>query len=651
MRAGGATMDTPNSLFLSRDLEEALASAGVGVWSWVVGSTQVRWSPEIEGLFGLAPGSFEGTFESYLSVIHPGDVQRVKDAIEAALCLDAPPYHLEHRIVVDGHERWLECRGRVERSPDGLPRRMLGTVMDVTARKEAERAAELSVEVERLISELANDYVYLMDREALAREPMLPQIVAGSFERVVGLTIEQLRERGGWLNVIHPEDRHRSQEVLGVLRKGQPLISEYRIIDGAGTTRWLRDTMRPMVEDGQLVRLAGGVKDITREKQLEQQWLQAQKLEALARLAGGIAHDFNNVMAVIHSGLDVVVAHAGGKHDHVLDDVRDAAQHAGELTRGLLSFARKPLGTPRVLSLEAELLNARPVLVRGLGERYTLAFEHDVKGLAVRIEPGQLQVLLLNLAINARDAMPDGGAVRVRASTAELVESDARRPAHLPPGRYFLIEVEDTGVGMPPEVLTHLFEPFFSTKGAHGTGLGLASCHGIAMHAGGGLTVSSAVGQGSTFRVVLPIDDAAPEAHAVVPVSVGGVETLLLVEDEVLLRRVARRALSDRGYRVLEAGSAEEALQLPAEQLAGVRLLIADVGLPGMDGPSLARALSGQVAGLKVVLTSGYIPSAATSADLERGDLHFLPKPFSADGLARRVREVLDARLPTSAHL
>jgi PAS domain S-box-containing protein len=519
---------------------------------------------------------------------------------------------------------------------------MLGTVMDVTARKEAQLAQEESAAALRLIGELTSDYVYQGDEADLASKAMLPHIVAGSFERIVGVSPDDVKARGGWLAMIHPEDRQKAHEMMGALRQGQPLVGEYRIIDGAGETRWLRDSMRPVLENGRLVRLTGAVKEITREKQLEQQWLQAQKLEALARLAGGIAHDFSNVLAVIHSGVDVVVRRAGVDHDEVLEDVRDATERAAELTRGLLTFARRPLGAPQVLAMDTELGALKAVLVRGLGERHPLQFEVDAPGVAVRIEPGQLQVLLLNLVINAKDSMPEGGTVRVSARQLALEAGDRRRPANLPPGRYFVIEVTDTGCGMGPEVQAHLFEPFFTTKGARGTGLGLPTCHGIALRAGGGLTVQSAPSKGTSLWVVLPIAAEKPAPHSEANISIGGVERVLLVEDEPALRRVARRALTERGYSVHDVGSAEEALALPAEQLAGFALVLSDVGLPGLNGVALVQHLVARLPKLKVLLTSGYLPDDQAESTLKRGVLHFLPKPFSADGLARRVREVLD---------
>lgn len=615
----------------------------MGLWSWVVGSESVRWSPQIERLFALPPGSFDGTFERYLGAIHPEDRQRVQGLIEACLAPGAPPLHFEHRIMVPGGVvRWLECRGRVELDAGGKAHRMLGTVMEVTPRKVAQLAVEESATALRLISELTSDYVYLGDAADLAANPIVPHVVAGSFERIVGLTPEQVKARGGWLAIIHPEDREKAAEMLGALLQGQPLVGEYRIIDAAGETRWLRDTMRPVLEGGKLVKLTGAVKEITREKQLEQQWLQAQKLEALARLAGGIAHDFNNVLAVIHSGIDVVVRRAGVAQDEVLNDVRDATERAAELTRGLLSFARRPLGAPQVLAMDAELNGLKAVLVRGLGERHQLSFEIDAPGVAVQIEPGQLQVLLLNLVLNARDSMPEGGQVRVSARAVQLDANDRRRPANLPPGRFFVIEVSDSGCGMGAEVMAHLFEPFFTTKGARGTGLGLPTCHGISLRANGGLTVQSAVGKGTIFWVVLPIAAEQPAPHTEANMSIGGVERLLLVEDEPALRRVARRALLERGYSVLDVGSAEEALALTPEQFHGITLVVSDVGLPGMNGTVLVQELVERYPRLRVLLTSGYLPDEQAKTTLSRGKLHFLPKPFSADGLARRVREVLD---------
>jgi two-component system, cell cycle sensor histidine kinase and response regulator CckA len=635
-------MPEPQSaLFLRDDLEVALDTAGVGLWSWTVDDKLVRWSALMEQYVGFKPTTFEQTMAAYLAATHPDDRARVETNVDATI-IGSSPMRSEHRMIVRGEVRWLETHTRVERDAEGRLLRMLGTVVDITARKEAQLALEDSALTLRLISELTSDYVYLGDEADLSCPPVMPHVIAGSFERIVGFTRDEVKARGGWFSLFHPDDLGKSEAINRAIQQGQPLVAEYRIIDKVGETRWLRDSIRPVMKDGKLVRITGGVKEITREKQLEEQWLQAQKLEALARLAGGIAHDFNNVLAVIHSGIDVVVHRAGVGHDEVLNDVRDATERAAELTRGLLSFARKPLGSPQVLSMESELTGLRSVLVRSLSERHALRFELESSGLAVRLEPGQLQVLMLNLVINAKDAMPDGGTVNVSARAQQLESTDRRRPAHLPPGRYFVIEVNDTGCGMNASVLSHLFEPFFSTKGMRGTGLGLATCHGIAVRAGGGLTVHSVQGKGSTFWVVLPIADEHPAAPPLVQLSIGGVERLLLVEDEPGLRRIAHRALMDRGYTVVEVGSAEEALALPEDQLARFALVVSDVGLPGLNGITLVRQLLTRFPRLKVLLTSGYLPDAEAEAALDRGDLQLLPKPFSAEGLARRVREVLD---------
>ena len=636
-------MTQPRSDLIPRDdLEAALDAAGVGLWSWSVGETLVRWSALMERTVGFKPGSLEETTAAYLAAVHPDDRDGVRKFVDTAALPTTPPAHNEHRMFVRGELRWMATYSEVVRDAHGNMVRMLGTVTDITERKQAQLALEDSARTLTLINELTSDYVYLGEEGDIHNPPVVPPVIGGSFERIVGFTPAQVRARGGWFTMIHPEDLPRAEQINAALAHGQPLVAEYRIIDASGEIKWLRDSMRPVLRDGRLVRLTGSVKEITREKQLEEQWLQAQKLDALARLAGGVAHDFNNVLAVIQSGVDVMVHRSGMAHDEVLSDVREATQRAAELTRGLLSFARKPLGSPQVLSMESELTGLRAVLVRGLGERHPLRFELDAPGLAVRIEPGQLQVLLLNLVINAKDAMAEGGTVSVLARAQQLEGADRRRPAHLPAGRYFVIEVSDTGAGMSPAVLSHLFEPFFSTKGMRGTGLGLATSHGIAVRAGGGLTVHSVEGKGSTFWVVLPLADEKPSQQPAAHLSIGGVERLLLVEDEPGLRRIARRALSERGYSVTDLGSAEEALALSEGQLAGFALVVSDVGLPGLNGVTLVQRLLVRYPKLKALLTSGYLPDEEAEAALGRGELQFLPKPFSADGLARRVREVLD---------
>jgi nitrogen-specific signal transduction histidine kinase/CheY-like chemotaxis protein len=385
-------------------------------------------------------------------------------------------------------------------------------------------------------------------------------------------------------------------------------------------------------------------RDLTQQRRLEAQLQQAQRLESVGRLAGGVAHDFNNMLSVILG--EAAVLAAGLPPDHPAQESVREIVHAGErsrdLTRQLLAFSRKQAISPRVVGLDALLEAARPTLLRLLGEDVALAFEPAVDLGTVRLDPGQFDQVLVNLAANARDAMPRGGRLTLR--TAGVTLDAARPPAlqALPPGGYALLTVSDDGQGMDAETLAHLFEPFFTTKAAgKGTGLGLATAYGIVRQSGGAILVASAPGQGTTFSIYLPCcgDAADPLPAAAGAGPARGQGHVLLVEDEAPVRRTTRKLLESLGYRVQEAASGEEALARAGQ--ARFDLLISDVMMPGLKGPELAQRLQALQPGLPTLLISGYAASVIGDQGVLEPGLHFLQKPFTLHDLAAKVREAL----------
>ena len=634
-------------------VDVVLDATGVGVWSWDVRANVIRWSGAIYRLFGIQPADFNVSLDAYRALLHPDDRAVVERAIESALARAAATgssadYHVEHRILrADGETRWLEGRGLVTVDAHGNPVSMAGSVLDITAHKEALLALRRTEEQLRLYNELASDYVYVAEVRDSNLSP--PSIVAGSLERTTGLSPEQVGERGGWLAVIHADDRAAAASILAETEAGRAVVAEYRIVDSQGEIRWLRDRLRPVLdpESGKLTRVIGAVQDMTEQRRLAEQLMRASKLEALARMAGGVAHDFNNLLTIMHGSVDLLEAEqrdVGGETREALDDIRTATHRATELTRSLLAFGRKQRTSQRVISLADLVRETTPMLARALGERVQVEVR-ETRDPRVSVDVGQLQLVLLNLAVNARDAIPDGGTITIVCDERDFVAQDPARPQELAPGRYAVLEIIDRGVGMDAEVMRHLFEPFFTTKGGLGSGLGLATSHGIVRQLAGGMSVRSAPGRGTTVRVVLPISehDTTPRAVTEVRSSVGGSERLLVVEDEPALRRVAVRVLRDLGYHVLDVGSAEEALGLPGSVLERLDLLVSDVMLPGMNGVQLAARLRASF-GLPALLVSGFIDEDAQRALLEGSDVAFLPKPYTRDGLARRVREAIPAK-------
>jgi signal transduction histidine kinase len=389
---------------------------------------------------------------------------------------------------------------------------------------------------------------------------------------------------------------------------------------------------------------------IGERKRLEAQFLQAQKMEGIGRLAGGVAHDFNNLLTAItgYAGLarDTLTP-TDPLHDD-LEAILEAANRAAALTRQLLIFARRQVLEPRVLNLNDLVLNVDKLLRRLIGEDIELVTLPTPDLWLVKADANQIEQMVVNLAVNARDAMPDGGTLTIETANVVLGETYARQHVGVTPGPCVRLAVSDTGVGMTPEVQAQIFDPFFTTKEAgKGTGLGLATCYGIIKQHGGHIWVYSEVGHGTTFKVYLPrgmeaadirLIEQAPEAE------LRGNETVLLVEDEGAVRQLAARVLRQLGYTVLEAGDGADALRVADKHCGAIDLLLADVVLPQLRGTALAECLQERLPDLKVLFMSGYTDQTIVHHNILEPDVAFLQKPFSPELLARKVREVLAQR-------
>jgi nitrogen-specific signal transduction histidine kinase len=394
------------------------------------------------------------------------------------------------------------------------------------------------------------------------------------------------------------------------------------------------------------------VSDVTEQRKLEEQLRQAQKLEAIGRLAGGVAHDFNNLLMVISGYAELLIQSLprGDRRRESSENILRAADRAGDLTRQLLAFSRRQVLRPSVVDLNAVISNLQKMLRRLISEDIELAVSLAPELGRVRIDPGQLEQVLLNLAVNARDAMPRGGKLAIH--TANVAPDDARAApgAQLRPGAYVLLSVADTGVGMDSEVRARLFEPFFTTKRqGRGTGLGLSVVYGIVEQSGGSIQVDSRPGQGTTFRIYLPRVETPlqePTAATPAPAAQEGSETVLLVEDEEGVRELVAQALRAHGYTVLEASNGQEALELAAGYSGTIHLLLSDIVMPHMNGPELVQRLRPVRHGIKALLISGYAPETVLHPGLLGEGVMLLEKPFSPSRLLARVREILEQTVP-----
>ena len=511
-------------------------------------------------------------------------------------------------------------------------------------RKQAEAARAASESHFRRLIESASDLVTLVDAHGVVR------FQGPSSERLLGYTPEEMTS-GPTSERIHPDDVPRVAAAIdrALTSPGASTSVEYRFRHKDGSWRTLQSIGRGIADSSGESVVVLNSRDVTEHRELEQQLRQSQKMEAIGLLAGGVAHDFNNILAVIlmqtesmQESRELPTAVQKG-----LQQLQTATERAADLTRQLLLFGRKQLLQPRDLDLNAVVASFARMLQRILGEDVRLELHLHPARVLTRADAGMLEQVLMNLAVNARDAMPGGGTLRIQ-TAEQVVEDDARarlRP-DASPGRYVCLQVSDTGSGIAPEDLPHVFEPFFTTKRpGEGTGLGLATVFGIVQQHGGWIDVQSAPGRGTDFRVFLPALATAEVVtqEAARPAPRGGTETILLVEDDPAVRELAREILEQRGYRVLEASSGAEALRGWPEARDRVALLLTDLVMPeGVGGRELAERLRADRPGLKVIYTSGYSAEIAGREFSLSSDEAFLQKPFSTGALLDTLRRSLD---------
>jgi PAS domain S-box-containing protein len=475
--------------------------------------------------------------------------------------------------------------------------------------------------------------------------------VSPAYEVVVGRSREHAYATPlAWIDVLHPEDRERMLAAEHATRiSGKEVGSEFRILRPDGTIRWIRRRASPVKDaSGQVVRVVGIAEDITELKRTEEQLLQAQKMEAVGRLAGGVAHDFNNVLTAILGYTEMLIDEVGAQSTlrEDLEEIRTATGRAAALTRQLLAFSRQQILQPVVLNSNDLIMGLEKMLRRLIGEDVNLRTATAADLGNVRADPGQVEQVLMNLVVNARDAMPKGGNLTIETANVELDAGYVDQHWPTVPGPYVMIVVSDTGSGISPEVRKRIFEPFFTTKEqGKGTGLGLSTVYGIVKQSGGYIWVYSEPGQGTTFKIYLPRVHESIEPLAPPPKAEGtlaGTETILLAEDDAALQRLTGELLMKLGYTVLTAGEAEQALALARESQRPIDLLISDVVMPGASGRDLARRLAQLRPTIRVLYTSGYTDDAIVHHGMLEPGLDFLQKPFTPLALARKVREVLD---------
>lgn len=486
------------------------------------------------------------------------------------------------------------------------------------------------------------------------KETPLTIYISPQIESLLGFSqAEWLADPDLWRQQLHVEDRGRVlAEVKQADEAGEPLNIEYRMWSRSGQVLWFRNKSVPVRDETNQIRYVHGLMfDITEQKRLEEQFLQSQKMEAVGRLASGVAHDFNNMLVVITGYSELLLQRDLPDQERLrqyVGEIHKAGERAAALTRQLLAFSRKQILQLEVLDLNEVVINMEKMLRRLIGEDIELITKLTEPLDQVKADLGQLEQVLMNLAINARDAMPDGGTLLIETTIIELDELYTRQYLEVTPGFYIMLAVSDTGIGMNKETLSHVFEPFFTTKEqGKGTGLGLATVYGIIKQSGGHISVYSELGGGTTFKVYLPrLKGRGEPAKDPVHLETGpvtGSETILVVEDEAVVRQLVSEVLTEGGYAVLEAVNGSEAIQLCQHHAGPIHLLLTDMVMPGgLNGCDLARRLQQLYPDLKVLYMSGYTDNAIASQGVLDTELYFLQKPFTALTLERKVREVLN---------
>lgn len=585
-----------------------------------------------------------------LDFVHPDDRQATRDEIARQQVTGVTENFENRYLCKDGSIRWLSWRVTYDRNEEVA----YATARDITGSKQAEAALQES------------EFFFRESQRAAAVGSYKADLTGGGWQssevldELFGIGPDYDRSIQGWLDLAHPDEREALERYLKeeVIAQQKTFAREYRIIrQSDGEIRWVSGLGALRVEnDGQSLILTGTIQDITEQKRkdeenekLEAQLQQIQKIESVGRLAGGVAHDFNNMLSVILGHVEMaqqkeVVSPALREH---LGQIQEAATRSADIVRQLLAFARKQTVSPQILDLKETVNNTLKMITRLIGEEIELSWRPEGNLWPIRMDPAQIDQVLANLCINARDAINGIGRIALAARNFRCDDLFSSSHTGLVPGDYVLLSVNDDGCGMSQEILKKIFEPFFTTKEVgQGTGLGLAMVYGIVKQNGGFIDVDSEPGRGTSFKIYLPRylgkEEQAPAAEATTT-DERGKETVLLVEDEPAILDVATQMLEMQGYRVLAAATPGAAIRLAEEHRGEIHLLMTDVVMPEMNGRELAKKLLSLYPGLKRLFMSGYTADVIAHHGVLDEGVQFIQKPFTLAALAAKVRGVLDS--------
>lgn len=651
VRVSGTCQDITERKFAEqaiRDSEERFRllskATNDAIWDWDLTTDRLWWNEGFEKLFGYRRAEIDPTILSWQKHIHPEDLEAVLTKVDRAIHGEAESWAGEYRFVrKNGSIAYVLDRGYIIRDSEGKAVRMIGGMTDLTARKQAEETLLLR---DRAIQAVSQGII-ITD----PNQPDNPIIFAsGGFERITGYSLEEVIGKNCRLLQGKDTDQETLRELRAAIAAPRNCMVEILNYRKDGKPFWNQLIITPVLDaSGLLTHFVGVQTDVSERRRLEDQYRQSQKMEAVGRLAGGVAHDFNNLLTIISGYSELLLAMPGvdPRVRESIVSISRAGERAASLTRQLLGFSRQTMLQPKVLDLNAVISETGKMLRRLIGEDILFTTVLDPNLSLVKVDPGQLDQVLMNLAVNARDAMPKGGKLTIETSNVVLSEENAAMHPDCKAGQYVLLAISDNGCGMPPEVVARIFEPFFTTKEVgRGTGLGLAMVFGIIQQSGGCIHVYSEVNRGTTFRIYLP---AASEQLSIKGGSgsrydLKGTETILLVEDDEGVRGLALLSLRMYGYHVLTATDGKDALKVAKAHQGPLHLILTDVVMPNVSGPELIMQIVPEFPNVKVLFMSGYTDDAVVRHGLIESEVAFIQKPYTPLGLARKVRQVLDKK-------
>lgn len=622
-------------------LQQVIKTTNVGLWDWNVKTGNIYYSPEWKKIIGYNDGEIGGDISEWKNRIHRDDISgviaQIKEGIHTSMQSGQTEFRLKHK---NGSYRRIICSASAFYEK-GVPIRVFGVNVDITDIKQTEEKLRRSeLQFKTLVDE-APECIFIQTEEKFAyvNQTAVKMFGANSKADLLGTNVVER---------IPPEFRERITnliQALNIKKMSFPLVEEV-FVKMDGSRIFGEITAIPFEyegKDGALV----FVRETTQKKRLEEELLQSKKMDSIGRLAGGIAHDFNNLLTVIMSYAALASRNIvnNEKVSAYLENIKTASERAAKLTNQLLAFARKQIISPHNLSLNDEINKIYGLIVRLIGEDIEIKLFLREDLWLVKADEGQIEQILINLAANARDAMPKGGKLTIETDNVFLDESYTSKHRDVTEGEYVQLSVSDDGSGMDKFVQEHIFEPFFTTKEiGKGTGLGLAMCHGIIKQNGGHIWLYSEIGQGTTFKIYLPrVAESVTEIHqSEPPTEIKGTETILLVEDEAMVRGITVETLRTFGYDIIECSSGKEAIEKAKGFDGKIHLLLTDVVMPEMSGKALSLELQKIVPDLKILYVSGYTENTIVHHGILEDEVEFVPKPYNINHLATKVREILD---------